>query len=275
MTPDQRLARIVQLLKKAGVDSLVMGGHAVRYYGVDRSTMDFDLVTSVNSPDALRLKLKAVDELRGAREEPVWRHTDVARFEIGKLADGRAEYLEFWLRNHLLADFSELKACAEIGQYGGEAIPFLALSDLIRSKETERESDWQDISLLEEIQDERLLAGANDCSIDKAGILARLRSRRGMDEAIQKGMLGDRTALSRCLLKTTHPVTAAFLAPFLKEPAIQKTIASSVAGIDVMLASVEPGTSRHFALVEIVRRGYKRHAMELDRADKQNRLNKT
>ena len=47
MTPDEKLARIFGSLIKAGVDVLVMGGHAVRHYGVDRNTNDFDLVTSL------------------------------------------------------------------------------------------------------------------------------------------------------------------------------------------------------------------------------------
>ncbi len=56
MTPDQRFARSVRSLREAGIDVLDMGGHAVRYYGVDRSTFDLDLVTAVATPDELRRK---------------------------------------------------------------------------------------------------------------------------------------------------------------------------------------------------------------------------
>lgn len=35
-------------------------------------------------------------------------------------------------------------------------VAFLGIDDLIRSKETEREDDWRDVALLEEIADERL-----------------------------------------------------------------------------------------------------------------------
>ena len=35
-------------------------------------------------------------------------------------------------------------------------LSFLSLPDLIRSKETEREKDWQDVAVLEEIHDNRL-----------------------------------------------------------------------------------------------------------------------
>jgi hypothetical protein len=75
-----------------GIDSLVMGGHAVRYYGIDRNTIDFDLVTSI-------------------------------------------------------------------------------------AKETERESDWQDIALLEEILDDRCRAAIGATSDSLFNFLSSLRSR--------------------------------------------------------------------------------------------------
>jgi len=119
-----------------------MGGHAVRYYGIDRNTIDFDLVTSLATPEELRLRLPKIESLAGIRAEPVWRSRDFARFEIGRLPDGREEWLEFWIRNHLLGDFQSLKARAEVGVYGGEPVAFLSIADLLKSKETERESDW-------------------------------------------------------------------------------------------------------------------------------------
>jgi hypothetical protein len=43
VTAEERLAAIVSALHDAGVRCLVMGGHAVRYYGLERNTIDFDL----------------------------------------------------------------------------------------------------------------------------------------------------------------------------------------------------------------------------------------
>src|SRR5207249_5942863 len=137
-----------------------MGGHAVRYYGVERNTVDFVFVVQVASAPELRSRLGRSELLSTAREGPSWRPHDFARFEIGKLPDGREEWLEFWLRNHLLADFSELASRPERGNYGGQEVAFISLPDLLRSKETEREGDWQDIALLEEVQDARNLNGA-------------------------------------------------------------------------------------------------------------------
>ena len=43
MTTDERLAEIMAALEDVGLTCLVMGGHAVRFYGVQRTTVDFDL----------------------------------------------------------------------------------------------------------------------------------------------------------------------------------------------------------------------------------------
>jgi hypothetical protein len=46
VTPDSRLAEVVSQLEGAGVSCLVMGGHAVRFYGLSRYTNDVDLHVS-------------------------------------------------------------------------------------------------------------------------------------------------------------------------------------------------------------------------------------
>src|SRR5204862_362257 len=43
MSPEQRLAEIVAALEAVGLSCLVLGGHAARYYGVNRTTNAFDL----------------------------------------------------------------------------------------------------------------------------------------------------------------------------------------------------------------------------------------
>ena len=43
MIPEERLAAIVASLESAGLTCLVMGGHAVRFYGFQRNTIDFHL----------------------------------------------------------------------------------------------------------------------------------------------------------------------------------------------------------------------------------------
>ncbi len=187
MNTEAKLARIASALRGAGLECLVMGGHAVRYYGVGRNTNDFDFYVSASSVEEVRDRLVKA-ELTGTvrpREGPSRRRGDFARFEIGRLADGREEWLEFWLHNHLLGD---------------QALVTEAISDC------------------------------------------------------------------------RHPVPFAFLAPFVERavppPALVVEIDDAYL---IPLRNVEPGSIKHVALVEVVRRSYKRWAMEVDRLDKELR----
>lgn len=272
MMADEKLAQIYRSLCEAGIDALVMGGHAVRYYGVGRNTIDFDLVTAIATTDELRVRLPQIPALLPIREEPVWRGHDFARYEIGKLPDGREQWLEFWLRNHLLDKFANLKARAEIGTYGGESVAFLGLMDLLRSKETERESDWQDITLLEEILDDRNRGAISASEGGLLAFLSSLRSRRGMDFVVERGLAGDRDIVIGALSSCVHPVTAAFLYPFVNDQPLPRLLADSSPTVKSLLSSVTGGSSKHFAAVEVVRLGYKRAAISRDRDDKQVQL---
>lgn len=268
---EQRLAVIYAEIRRLGLSALVMGGHAVRFYGVDRSTIDYDLAIALDAAgwnDFARI-LAASPLFAAAREGHSWRPPDFRRFEIGSLPDGRPERLEFWRRNHLLAPFAELDARKVVGSYGGSDVGFLGLDDLIHSKETEREDDWRDVRLLEEIADDRRLAAASSGSVVSA--LAGLRSRRGFETAHQMGILGANESTRQAAAASGHPVSRALLAPYA--PALptpdtldNEAIRTLLAGV---LKSVEPGSVRHFALVEAVRRLYQRMCMAADRADKE------
>ena len=49
MTSDERLAALYAAIRELGLPCLVMGGHAVRFYGVDRTTIDYDMHLSVDA----------------------------------------------------------------------------------------------------------------------------------------------------------------------------------------------------------------------------------
>src|SRR5262249_6197943 len=176
---DERLAGIVTALEAVGLTPLVMGGHAARFYGIQRNTNDFDLHLAPDRWDELPQLLARTSLSPG---EPIvegssWRPHAFRRFQIGRLPDGREEWLEFWRENHLLPAFAELHARRETGLYGGRPLDFLSLPDLIRSKETERTSDWQDVDLLEEFLDARHLARVKDGLMAVSDALGVLRSR--------------------------------------------------------------------------------------------------
>ena len=58
MTADERLVQVASGLARAGLRFLVMGGHAVRYYGISRDTFDFDFHLSLAGADSLTERLR-------------------------------------------------------------------------------------------------------------------------------------------------------------------------------------------------------------------------
>lgn len=66
MTPEERLAGIIAALEAVGISCLVMGGHAVWFYGLARNTNDFDLTVAPASWDDLANNL-AWSTLLGGR----------------------------------------------------------------------------------------------------------------------------------------------------------------------------------------------------------------
>ena len=199
-----------------GLRALVMGGHAVRFYGVDRATIDFDFCLTLQPAEWEKLpgRLAGSSLFAGPafREGPSWRPASFRRFVIGQLPDGKEERLEIWLQNHLLAPFPELFSRRSEGVYGGRSVLFLGLDDLVRSKETEREDDWRDVGLLEEIADERGLAAARTPS-ERVAALSRLRSRRGFERALSGGLLTDETSIPAALDAATHPISGPIFFP--------------------------------------------------------------
>ncbi len=276
MTADEKLAEVVTALEAVGVRCLVMGGHAVRYYGLNRLTDDFDLHLAPDCWGDLTDRLSRSEWFRNRNpvEVPNWRAGAFRRFQVGTLASGREEWLEFWKENHLLPPFEELYARREGGQYGGRRCEFLSLPDLIRTKETEREKDWLDIQYLEEFQDARLARAAQANRAFLVSALAALRSRRGLETHMQAGSLTDPAVVAEALGEAVNPITVALLLPAAPEALVPNVPVEPA--IVNRLRTVGVGSALHLTLVEAVRRRYKQAAMQADQADKRalrDRLN--
>ncbi len=272
MNPESRLAEIIAALDGVGIPCLVMGGHAVRYYGLSRNTTDFALHLAPNSWADLSSRLPATPLFAGKPviEGPTWRPHSFRRFQIGRLADGREEWLEFWCGNHLLAPFSELYARKEKGLYGGRTLSFLALPDLIKSKETERALDWRDVAVLEEFLDARMLAEAESGGRAPAEALSRIRSRSGFETALQGGLFSDAHIVGLALGAACLAVTQAFLLPFAPTATILQPSTPAMEPVILSrLRTVAPAAPLHLTLVEAVRRQYRLFAQAADRADKE------
>jgi hypothetical protein len=248
-----------------------MGGHAVRYYGLQRYTNDFDLTLGPDNWDDLAGKLARSGLFPGGSpvEGNSWRPDAFRRFRLRTLADGQEEWLEFWKENRLLDPFSALFVRREVGVYGGRELSFLSLPDLLRSKETERAKDWDDLAYLEEFLDARLHARQVAGAIGLADALAALRSRRGFDSYLAEGSLDDRVAVQRALARAANPITQAFLLPYAPEVVTLPPIVAIEPVVERKLRSVAPASSLHRSLVEVVRRQYKVFRQAQDRADKE------
>ncbi len=270
MTSEERLAAVVSALESVGISCLVLGGHAVRHYGLARHTDDFDLQISANVwqdlPELLaRSGLFQAPPIEGDS----WRSDSFRRFRLGALADGRDEWLEFWKDNHLLASFEELASRAETATYGGRMLNFLGLPDLIRSKETERDKDWRDVAVLEQVLDARSLARVRRGELPLATALSTLRSRAGFESFAAEGWLGQTTAVESALAHSAQPVTQAILIPFAPNATRGELVLAIEPVILERLRTTVPVSSMHLSLVEIVRRRYILFRKDADRRDKQ------
>jgi hypothetical protein len=170
----------------------------------------------------------------------------------------------------LLPPFADLYVRREEGEYGGRILPFLSLPDLIRSKERERNGDWDDIVFLEEFLDARLLVGVKAGTTTLVAALSRLRSRRGFESYLQQGLLSDPKVIGEALRQTGLSITQAYLLPFAPPGTALPPVTVAIEPLILdRLGKLAGGSPLHLALVEAVRRQYKVALQAADRADKQ------
>ena len=126
------------------------------------------------------------------------------------------------------------------------------------------------MSVLEDFLDFRLLAGVRRGEVELAAALTQLRSRAGFGGYLQHGAFADANAISAALAATTNPITQSYLIPFC--PQTELSPASSFAIEPVVLdrlRRLEPGSSLHIALAEVLRRRYILFRKDIDRRDKE------
>jgi hypothetical protein len=63
MTIEQLALRVVQACETAGVDHMVTGAFAYNYYGIPRSTKDFDVVVDVKGQQAIDQIISLLDDM--------------------------------------------------------------------------------------------------------------------------------------------------------------------------------------------------------------------
>ena len=270
MNPDERLADIVRALDSAGLSCLIMGGHAVRHYGLLRYTNDFDFTLAPDAWNALtdRLARSGLFGNAGPVEGNSWRPVAFRRFLLGNLPDGREEWLEFWRENHLLAPFPELLARSEVRRTAKCRFCFCRLRILFGARKPNGRKTgmisptWRNFSMpgfIANTPPERSHSWmrwlGSEAAAGSTDTWPRMRSMTGPPSA----------RLSR----SWNPVTQAFLLPWDREAVVPPPTVVIEPLIEQKLRSVSPASPLHRSLVEVVRRQYKVVCQDLDRADKE------
>jgi hypothetical protein len=135
-------------LNEAGVDYLIVGGHAVAYYGYVRPTRDIDIWIAVSSDNAQKV-VRAVTaffgmELQGLAKEWFLDHDNVTRF-------GAVPNLIEIVPTISGCNFQEAYDRKVVAEIDGQKANLICLKDLIANKKASgRLKDLADVENLPE-----------------------------------------------------------------------------------------------------------------------------
>ncbi len=142
-TPLTPLLRVCALLNKHKVRYLVIGGYACILHGLVRTTEDVDLLIE-ESQENYRRVIDALSEM----EDHAARELVPLDFEENVVVKVADEVEVDVSRRAWKVDYKEAAPRSKTIELAGVQVFFLALPDLIASKETYREQDKYDLLLL-------------------------------------------------------------------------------------------------------------------------------
>jgi len=140
---------VCSLLNKHEVRYLVVGGHACILHGLVRTTEDVDILIQ-DDEENFRRVIAGLSEMSdgAARELTV---DDLRNNVVVKVADEVEVDIS---KSAWTVSYSDAIADAESVMIDGVRIPFISLTQLIRSKETYREEDRGDLIRLRRLRDD-------------------------------------------------------------------------------------------------------------------------
>jgi hypothetical protein len=144
------LLLVCSLLNKHGVRYLVVGGHACILHGLVRTTEDVDILIQDDEENFPRVIAGLSEMADGAARELTV--DDLRNNVVVKVADEVEVDIS---KSAWTVSYSDAIADAESIEIEGVRIPFLSLTQLIRSKETYREEDHGDLIRLRRLQANR------------------------------------------------------------------------------------------------------------------------
>jgi hypothetical protein len=163
---DRRFLKVCRLLNEADARYVICGGYACILHGNLRATQDVDILIEDDLTNFEKV-LAALSQLEdGAARELTLR--DLQENKVVKVAD------EITVDISTLAwvvTYAEAAPNIIWEEIDGVRIPFLSLSDLIRSKQTYRDKDRLDIQMLAQVSDDARRLAENALA-PKRGCLA-------------------------------------------------------------------------------------------------------
>ncbi len=137
------LLAICRALNEAGARYVIVGGFAVILHGYARGTMDLDLLIDP-SPENVR-KVKAALAYLPDNAAAEVKDDDVERYTVVRIAD---EVVIDLMAQAGGVTFEEVSRSALTREIEGVAVPFASVRELIRTKDTVRPKDHNDVLFL-------------------------------------------------------------------------------------------------------------------------------
>jgi len=143
------LRRIARGLNAHGVRYAVVGGFAMAYHGLARSTEDIDLLVdpAPDNVERIRRALSVLADRAVLEVEP----GDLERYEVVRVAD---EVIVDLMASACGVSLADVEADVETAPVGGEPVRFLSARSLLRTKQTLRPKDAPDRAHLERVLEE-------------------------------------------------------------------------------------------------------------------------
>lgn len=154
MTPSP-IHKVLSLIQRSGVRSLLMGGQACVFYGAAEFSRDIDLALD-DAPDNLLLLLGALRQLRAERiAVPPFhpRHLErglAAHFRCHH-PDAQGLRVDVMTRMRGVDPFSTLWERRTSVALGEDQWELMSLQDLVKAKKTQRDKDWPMLRRLVEV----------------------------------------------------------------------------------------------------------------------------
>lgn len=152
------LKALIRSLNEQGADYLLIGGYALFAHGYHRATTDIDVLVpaTVEAGEKIKAALMVLPDQAAKDIDPIW-------FEEGENIRVADAFIVDVMLNACGETYETLKQFAETVDLDGLSVRTINLEGLLRTKQTARDKDVADRTVLE-----RALAAFRDRVSDKA-----------------------------------------------------------------------------------------------------------